>query len=106
LAALLLMCMFSLAGIPPLAGFLGKFLLFSAAAASGHYVLIGIAVGNAAVSFYYYMQLVKAAYIAAPEAGSAPVNTGMGTRLAALALSTLLLVIGLCPALGDWLAGR
>jgi NADH-quinone oxidoreductase subunit N len=106
LAALLLMCMFSLAGIPPLAGFLGKFLLFSAAAASGHYVLIAIAVGNAAVSFYYYMQLVKAAYISAPEAGVAPVTTGMGARVAAVGLSALLLVIGLCPALGDWLAGR
>ncbi|MEO6097211.1 MAG: NADH-quinone oxidoreductase subunit N, partial [Fibrobacteria bacterium] len=39
LAALLLMCMFSLAGIPPLAGFLGKFMLFTAAAAQGHYIV-------------------------------------------------------------------
>ncbi|MEO7778685.1 MAG: NADH-quinone oxidoreductase subunit N, partial [Fibrobacteria bacterium] len=55
LALLLVLCMFSLAGIPPLAGFLGKFMLFSAAAAQGHYVLVAIALANAVVSFYYYM---------------------------------------------------
>jgi NADH-quinone oxidoreductase subunit N len=106
LAALLVLCMFSLAGIPPLAGFLGKFMLFSAAAAKGHYAIVFIAVGNAAVSFYYYMQLVKAAYISEAEAAAAPVILGSGGKAAAFALSGLLLVLGLCPALSDYLAGR
>lgn len=100
LAALLVLCMFSLAGIPPLAGFLGKFMLFSAAAAKGHYTIVGIAVGNAAVSFYYYMQLVKAAYISEADA-SGTVTTGLRGKLAAFALAALLIVLGICPALAS-----
>jgi NADH-quinone oxidoreductase subunit N len=105
LAALLVLCMFSLAGVPPLAGFLGKFLIFSSAAAAGHYVIVCIAVGNAAVSFYYYMQLVKAAYISEPDGASMPVTTGAAGKTVAFALSILLLVLGLCPALASRLFG-
>lgn len=108
LAALLLLCMFSLAGVPPLAGFLGKFLLFSAAAAEGHYALVGIAVANAVVSFYYYMLVVKEAYIAEGDAGG---NLGVITlsplqKAALWILSALLLLLGVCPAAADWLAAR
>ena len=104
LAALLLLCMFSLAGIPPLAGFLGKFLLFSAAAAQGHYLVVFLAVGNAAVSFYYYMQLVKAAYIAEPGTQMAALEIGIAGKAWVWGISGLLLVLGLCPALADYLA--
>ncbi|HKP97495.1 MAG TPA: NADH-quinone oxidoreductase subunit N [Fibrobacteria bacterium] len=122
LAALLVLCMFSLAGVPPLAGFLGKFMLFSAAAAKGHYALVGVAVANAVVSFYYYMLVVKAAYIAEPigyaaavgadgrpvaagAAGGAIVLRPMQT-LSLWGLAALLLLLGLCPAASDWLAAR
>lgn len=118
LAALLVLCMFSLAGIPPLAGFLGKFMLFSAAAAQGHYVLIGIAVANAVVSFYYYMLVVKEAYISEPVAIAGLGGTGgedaqvmairlsWARKLALGVLSVLLLALGLWPAMGGWLAAR
>lgn len=105
LAALLVLCMFSLAGIPPLAGFLGKFMLFSAAAAQGHYLLVAIAVANAVVSFYYYMLVVKEAYIAAPGEGKAIVLHPM-QKLSLWGLAALLLMLGLCPAAADWLAAR
>ncbi len=67
LALLLLLSLFSLAGLPPLAGFLGKFQLFSVAAAGGHYPLVFIALANAVVSLYYYLQPVREAYISAAD---------------------------------------
>ncbi|MDQ3000439.1 MAG: NADH-quinone oxidoreductase subunit N [Fibrobacterota bacterium] len=105
LAALLVLAMFSLAGIPPLAGFLGKFMLFSAAAAQGHYVLVAIAVANAVVSFYYYMLVVKQAYIAEEAAGSAIVLDIL-PKISMWVLAGLLLALGLLPAVADWLAAR
>jgi NADH-quinone oxidoreductase subunit N len=122
LAMLLVLCMFSLAGIPPLAGFLGKFLLFSAAAEGGHYMVVGIALANAVVSFYYYMLVVKAAYIDAPPAGEEPddINPAASTvsatsvtialrplqKMAMWGLGLLLLGLGICPAAASWLAAR
>jgi hypothetical protein len=53
LAGMLAVCMFSLAGIPPVAGFLGKFFLFSSAAANGHYGFVVFAALNGTVSLYY-----------------------------------------------------
>jgi NADH-quinone oxidoreductase subunit N len=55
--------MFSLAGIPPVAGFFGKFFLFTAAASGGYYWLVFIAVLNATISLYYYLLVVKAMFI-------------------------------------------
>jgi NADH-quinone oxidoreductase subunit N len=114
LAALLALCMFSLAGIPPLAGFLGKFMLFAAAAAEGHYIVLGIALANAVVSFYYYMLVVKEAYIVAPSAStvsassaeSGSIRLGPWRTIALWMLAGLMLVLGLCPAAADWLASR
>ncbi|MEK6782289.1 MAG: NADH-quinone oxidoreductase subunit N [Bacteroidota bacterium] len=63
LSLVLLLALFSLAGIPPLAGFFGKFFLFTAAAAKGMYILVFIAVINATVSLYYYLLVVKAMFI-------------------------------------------
>lgn len=104
LAALLALSMFSLAGIPPLAGFLGKFLLFSAVASEGRYLLVTIAVANAVVSFYYYMQPVKRAYISDPGGPAERIRLGPG-RLAWLwILAAALLALGLCPLLLDRLA--
>ncbi len=63
LSLVLLLALFSLAGIPPVAGFFGKFFLFTAAAAKGMYILVFIAVLNATVSLYYYLLVVKAMFI-------------------------------------------
>jgi len=63
LSLVMLLSMFSLAGIPPVAGFFGKFFLFTAAASKGYYMLVLIAVVNATVSLYYYLRVVKAMFI-------------------------------------------
>jgi len=63
LSLVMMLSMFSLAGIPPVAGFFGKFFLFTAAAEKGFYVLVLIAVLNTIISLYYYLLIVKAMFI-------------------------------------------
>ena len=63
LSLTMMLALFSLAGIPPVAGFFGKFFLFTAAAKQGFYLLVFIAVMNAVVSLYYYLLVVKAMFI-------------------------------------------
>lgn len=55
--------LFSLAGIPPTAGFFGKFFLLLAAAGKGNYVFIGIAALNMVISLYYYLKVIKAIFM-------------------------------------------
>jgi NADH-quinone oxidoreductase subunit N len=63
LSLLMMLSLFSLAGIPPVAGFFGKFFLFASAASAGYYWLVFIAVLNATISLYYYLLVVKAMFI-------------------------------------------
>ena len=55
--------LFSLAGIPPVAGFFGKFFLFTAAASQGLYLLVFLAVVNVTISLYYYLIGVRAMFL-------------------------------------------
>ena len=55
--------LFSLAGIPPTAGFFGKFFLLTAGAGKGNFVFIGIAALNMVISLYYYLCVVKAIFM-------------------------------------------
>jgi NADH-quinone oxidoreductase subunit N len=63
LSLIMTLALFSLAGIPPVAGFFGKFFLFTAAAEKGFYLLVFIAVINTIISLYYYLLVVKAMFI-------------------------------------------
>ncbi len=63
LSLVMMLSLFSLAGIPPVAGFFGKFFLFTAAAESGYYILVLIATINATIALYYYLLVVKAMFI-------------------------------------------
>jgi NADH-quinone oxidoreductase subunit N len=63
LSLTMMLALFSLAGIPPLAGFFGKFFLFAAAAKQGMYILVFIAVLNTIISLYYYLLVVKAMFL-------------------------------------------
>ncbi len=67
LGAAMALFMFSLAGLPPTAGFFGKFYVFSAAVAQGYVWLVVIAVLNSLVSVYYYFRVTIKIYMQAPE---------------------------------------
>lgn len=66
LSVALMFALFSLAGIPPFAGFFSKFFIFAATAESGAYVLLLIALLNTVISLYYYLLVVKAMFILPP----------------------------------------
>ncbi len=72
LSLVLMLALFSLAGIPPVAGFFGKFFLFTSAAKGGYYWLILIAVLNATISLYYYLLVIRAMFI---EKNETPIPT-------------------------------
>ena len=63
LSLAMMLAMFSLAGIPPFAGFFSKFFIFAAAAEQGFYILVLIALINTIISLYYYLLVVKAMFI-------------------------------------------
>lgn len=63
LAFLMTLALFSLAGIPPSAGFFSKFFIFAAAFQGGFHLLVFIALVNTIISLYYYLKIVKSMYI-------------------------------------------
>ena len=63
LSWILAIALFSLAGIPPTAGFFGKFFLLLAGAAKGNYVFITFAALNMVLSLYYYLRIIKAMFM-------------------------------------------
>ena len=63
LSVTMMLAMFSLAGIPPFAGFFSKFFIFASAIHSGFYILVLIALLNTIISLYYYLLVVKAMFI-------------------------------------------
>ena len=103
-APVLSFCLFifilSLAGIPPLAGFFGKFYLFASvlSASSGLLWLVVLAIATSAVSFYYYLQVLKRVYVADP-AGTNPVHTPALTQLTLVLLAAGVLLLGAAPHL-------
>ena len=72
LSFVMMLALFSLAGIPPFAGFFSKFFIFAAAAQQGYYVLVFIALLNTIISLYYYLRVVKAMFINKSEQPIAP----------------------------------
>jgi NADH-quinone oxidoreductase subunit N len=94
LTLLMMLSMFSLAGIPPLAGFFGKFFLFTSAASGGYYWLVFIAVLNATISLYYYLLVVKAMFINKSETPIAFFKSDTITRIGLLACALGIFVIG------------
>jgi NADH-quinone oxidoreductase subunit N len=67
LAMALMVSLFGLAGIPPTIGFTGKLLIFTAAMEKGYFTLVLIAMINVIISLYYYLMVLKAAYLLEPD---------------------------------------
>jgi NADH-quinone oxidoreductase subunit N len=97
LALALMIALFSLAGVPPLAGFFGKWLLFSSAAQAGHIWLVAIAILNSVISLYYYLFLVKAAYFGSASDSYPVLPPRTLPRTAAFILSAAIALLGIYP---------
>jgi NADH-quinone oxidoreductase subunit N len=90
MAFLLAMLLFSLAGIPPLAGFFAKFYVFLAAVQAGLFALAVIGVLASVVGAYYYLAIVKIMYFDEPAAPFEPMPRELGAMLAVTGLFNLL----------------
>ncbi|MGS0764543.1 NADH-quinone oxidoreductase subunit N [Syntrophomonas curvata] len=97
LAAIMTVCLLSLAGIPPLAGFVGKFYLFSGAIGAGYLWLAFVGLIMSMVSVYYYLMVAKAMYIG-DNNDMTPIRPDIPTRVALWICLTATLLIGVYPA--------
>ena len=95
-ATLMLVFLLSLAGIPPLAGFWGKYFIFLSLIQTGHYALAATAVLYAVVGLYYYMRIANA-MIMRPAVDLEPVRTGPMMRVALTVTAVGTVGIGLFP---------
>jgi NADH-quinone oxidoreductase subunit N len=89
----------SLAGIPPLAGFVGKFVVFSAALKMGGPAgwLALLAIALSAVALYYYLLILKQALVA-PAKNTTPIPVPLPAALALLVAAALIVAFGLWPS--------
>ena len=95
-AVLMLIFLLSLAGIPPLAGFYGKYFIFLSLIESSHYVLAGLAVLYAVFGLYYYMRIANAMFMRdALDKSRLPISAAMRAALAVTAFATVF--IGIFP---------
>jgi NADH-quinone oxidoreductase subunit N len=95
LSWILALSLFSLAGIPPTAGFFGKFFLLMAGAGKGNYGLLTIAALNMVISLYYYLRIVKAMFMDEGEAPMARIEAGVSSKVALAICMGGILVTGL-----------
>ena len=101
LAIALAISMFSLAGIPPLAGFFGKFHLFFSGASTGHYMLVAFAVLNNVLALFYYIQLIKSAWVEDHDGHLSPLRLTRRQRGVIVALSIAVVALGFIPFLSN-----
>lgn len=98
LAFTMMLAMFSLAGIPPFAGFFSKFFIFTGAINQGSlaiYVLVLIALINTIISLYYYLLVVKAMFISDEESTVAKFNSSLSERVAMWICVAGILLLGI-----------
>ena len=90
-----MLALFSLAGIPPVAGFFGKFFLFTAAAGEGFYFLVFLGVVNVTISLYYYLLVVRAMFLRKSEDAIPFFKSGSYIRIALILCVLGILVLGI-----------
>jgi len=103
MSLLMMMALFSLAGIPPLAGFFGKFFLFTAAAQNGYFWLIIIAVINVTISLYYYLMVVKAMFINKNETPIARIENDIYTKISFIICLVGIFVLGFYSSIFEYI---
>ena len=103
LSLLMMLSMFSLAGIPPVAGFFGKFFLFTSAGSRGYFILILIAVINATISLYYYLRVVKAMFIDKTDTPVATFKSSLSMRIGLVICALGIFAVGFLSGIFEYL---
>ena len=104
LTLVMTLAMFSLAGIPPFAGFFSKFFIFAAAAEQGYYILVLIALINTIISLYYYLLVVKAMFINKSDTPIAAFRCDGAMRLSLSLCSAGIVLLGLLSVIYNQLS--
>ena len=97
LAMALMVSIFSLAGIPPTIGFTGKLFVFLAAMEQGYFTLVLIAMINVVISLYYYLLVLKAAYLLKPDVAVSEIQLSPQAKILTMALIVVMVVVGIFP---------
>ncbi|MDD3078330.1 MAG: NADH-quinone oxidoreductase subunit N [Paludibacter sp.] len=95
LSVVMMLALFSLAGIPPFAGFFSKFFIFSAAADKGFYVLVFIALVNTIISLYYYLLVVKSMFLNKSEHPIERVESDVPAKISLVICTVAIVFVGL-----------
>lgn len=104
LSWILAIAMFSLAGIPPTAGFFGKMFLVTAGASKGNFVLVGFAALNMVVSLYYYLRVIKAIFIDKNDEPIASISGSISHHIALIICFLGIILTGFAGGLYEYIA--
>ncbi|HEY8964785.1 MAG TPA: NADH-quinone oxidoreductase subunit NuoN [Alphaproteobacteria bacterium] len=96
--------MFSLSGIPPLAGFFGKLYVFQSAVAAHAYVLAVFGVITSVVAAWYYLNIIRTMFFESAENLAEPVTVECDAPLIAVVTLSLLFIVGFIVMPGQWLS--
>ena len=105
LSWVLALALFSLAGIPPTAGFFGKLFLITAGASKGNYMFITIAALNMIVSLFYYLKIVRAMFMDKNEQPIEKINMQASTKFALIICAVGIVLLGLLSWVYDYIQG-
>ncbi len=103
LSWILTLALFSLAGIPPTAGFFGKLFMISAGAAKGAYWFITIAALNMIISLYYYLRVVRAMFMDKNDQPVEPIKTNSTVKFALIVCAAGIVLVGLLSWIYDYI---
>lgn len=103
LSWVLALALFSLAGIPPTAGFFGKLFLLTAGATKGSYLFITIAALNMIVSLYYYLRVIRAVFMEKNEQPIEKIQIDFSAKLALTICAAGIILIGLMSWIYDYI---
>ncbi len=103
LSLVMMLALFSLAGIPPVAGFFGKFFLFTAAASQGMYLLVFLAVVNVTISLYYYLLVIRAMFLRKSKTAIPYFDNKIYMKLGLVIAVVGILFIGLYSPIYDYI---
>ena len=95
LTMVMILALFSLAGIPPFAGFFSKFFVFAAAFNQGYYLIVFIALINTVISLYYYLLIIKAMFITPNSQPIPTFQNGSAMRICLIACVSGILLLGI-----------